>query len=99
MPAVGKAARIAAIIGIAGSVAACSGAPKDSGLAQQCEGGLKVAYEALDFAEAKGFGGTVGWTKAASLLAAASIQREFGKYPNCIDKVRRARYYIDQSQK
>jgi hypothetical protein len=41
----------------------------------------------------------VDWTKAASLLSAASIQQEFGKYPNCVDKVRRARYYIEQSQK
>ncbi len=61
--------------------------------------GLNVAYEQLDFAKAKGFSGTVDWTKAASLLSAASIQQEFGKYPNCVDKVRRARYYIEQSQK
>jgi hypothetical protein len=58
-----------------------------------------VAYEQLDFAKAKGGRGTVDWTKAASLLSAASIQQEFGKYPNCVDKVRRARYYIEQSQK
>jgi len=98
MHALAKAARIAAIIGIAGSVAACSGAPKDARVAQQCERGLKGAYEELDFAEAKGFGGTVDWTKAASLLTAASVQQEFGKYPNCVDKVHRARYYIGQSQ-
>lgn len=58
-----------------------------------------MAYEQLDFAKAKGFSGTVDWTKGASLLSAASIQQEFGKYPNCVDKVRRARYYIEQSQK
>lgn len=99
MPALGKAARIAAIIGIAGSVAACPGPPRDTDLAQQCRSGLKVAYEELDFAKAKGFSGTVALTKAASLLSAASIQQEFGKYPNCVDKVGRARYYIEQSQK
>ncbi len=93
-----NAARIAAIIGIAGSLAACSGAPKNIKIAGQCERGLKAAYEELDFAKAKGLGGTVDWTKAASLLSAASIQQEFGKYPNCVDKVRRARYYIAQSQ-
>ncbi len=98
MHALAKAARIAAIIGTAGLVAACAGAPKDARLAQQCERGLKVAYEKLDFAGAKGFGGSVDWTKAAGLLTAASIQQEFGKYPNCVDKVRRARYYIGQSQ-
>jgi hypothetical protein len=99
MPALGKAARIAAIVGIAGAIAACAGAPKDIELAKQCESGLKVAYEELDFAKANGFSGTVDWTKAASLLSAASIQQEFGKYPNCVDKVRRARYYIEQSQR
>ena len=91
-------ARIAAVIGVFTVVTACAGAPKDSKLAQQCESGLKVAYQELDFAEAKGFGGTIDWTKAAGLLSAASIQNEFGKYPNCVDKVRRARYYIEQSQ-
>ena len=58
-----------------------------------------MAHVELHFAKAKGFSGTVDWTKAASLLSAASIQQEFGKYPNCVDKVRRARYYIEQSQK
>lgn len=91
--------KIAAIIVIAGSLSACPGAPRDPVLAEQCESGLKVAYDELDFAEAKGFSGSVDWTKAASLLSAASIQKEFGKYPNCVDKVRRARYYIEHSQK
>ncbi len=99
MPALGKAARIAVIIGIAGSVAGCPGPPKDIALAEHCKSGLKVAYQELDFAKAKGFNGTVDWTKAASLLSAASIQQEFRKYPNCVDKVRRAHYYIEQSQK
>lgn len=80
-------------------VAACPGPPKDPALADQCEQGLKTAYAELDFAKAKGFDGTVDWTKAASLLSAASVQQEFRKYPNCIDKVKRARYYIEQSQK
>ncbi|GMQ76923.1 MAG: hypothetical protein BMS9Abin01_2227 [Gammaproteobacteria bacterium] len=101
MSAVRKAARIVAIVGIvgiAGAIAACPGAPRDIELARQCKSGLKVAYEELDFAKADGFSGTVNWTKAASLLSAASIQQEFGKYPNCVDKVRRARYYIEQSK-
>lgn len=94
-----RAARVAAIVVIAASIAACPGPPRDIELAEKCEQGLKVAYDELDFAEAKGFSGTVAWTQAASLLSAASIQKEFRKYPNCVDKVRRARYYIEQSQK
>jgi hypothetical protein len=78
--------------------AGCAGNPNSS-LARQCENGLDVAYKELDFAKANGFGGTVEYSKAASLLGAAKIQSEFGKYPNCIDKVQRARAYIVKSQK
>jgi hypothetical protein len=59
---------------------------------------LSMAYAELDRARANGFDGTVEWTKAAGLLTAAKIQQQFGKYPNCIDKVRRARYYIHRAQ-
>ena len=90
--------RLGVIIGVAAVAASCSGAPKDLELARQCSDGLDTAYKELDFAKAKGFGGTVDWTKAASLLSAASVQKEFAKYPNCVDKVRRARYYIEKSQ-
>lgn len=78
--------------------AGCAGNPNSS-LAKQCENGLDVAYKELDFAKANGFGGTVEYSKAASLLGAAKIQSEFGKYPNCIDKVQRARAYIVKSRK
>lgn len=81
------------------SLSGCAGPPENASVAHQCERGLQVAYNELDFAKAEGFDGTVDWTKAASLLSAAKIQEEFGKYPGCIDKVRRARYYIRQSQK
>ena len=64
-----------------------------------CESGLKAAYHELDLAKAKGLGGTWEITKAATLLSGAKIQSEFGKYPNCIDKVRRARAFIARSRK
>ena len=78
-------------------VAGCAGNPNSS-LARQCENGLGVAYKELDFAKAKGFGGTAEYTKAAGLLSAAKIQSEFGKYPNCVEKVDRARAHISRSQ-
>lgn len=78
-------------------ISACAGNP-ESNIARQCERGLETAYKELDFAKAKGFGGTVEYTKAASLLTAAKVQSEFEKYPNCIDKVKRARVYIRASQ-
>ena len=79
-------------------LAACAGNP-NSPIALKCERGLKLAYQELDLAKAKGFSGTVEITKAASLLGAAKVQYEFGKYPNCIDKVTRARAYIQKSQR
>lgn len=78
-------------------VTACAGNP-NSPIALTCERGLKIAYQELDLAKAKGFSGTVEYTKAAGLLSAAKIQYEFGKYPNCVDKVERARAFIKKSQ-
>jgi len=75
------------------ALSGCAGNPNSS-LASQCRSGLEVAYRELDFAKAKGFDGTVEYSKAVSLLGAAKVQSEFGKYPNCIDKVQRARAYI-----
>jgi hypothetical protein len=80
------------------ATAGCAGNPNGS-LADQCEGGLKAAYRELDLAKANGFEGTVEYSKAAGLLTAAKVQQEFGKYPNCIDKVARARAYIVKSRK
>lgn len=82
---------------IMGLLSACAGQPTSS-LAQQCKSGLDKAYIALDEAEAKGFGGSVSYMKASGLLAGAKVQQQFGKYPNCVDKVKRARYYIKQAR-
>jgi hypothetical protein len=81
------------IVGVVG----CAGNPTSS-LAKQCDAGLSAAHKELDYAKTNGLSGTVEYTKAASLLGAAKIQSEFGKYPNCIDKVNRARAYIRKSQ-
>ena len=72
--------------------------PKNS-RAAECESGLKRAYHELDVAKARGLGGAWEITKATTLLTGAKIQSEFHKYPNCIDKVRRARAFIARSGK
>jgi hypothetical protein len=77
----------------------CAGAPKDPQLAAQCRQGLENAFQELEQAKANGFSGSVSWSKAATLLSTAKIQQQFDKYPNCIDKVKRARFYIKESQK
>jgi hypothetical protein len=78
-------------------IAGCETNPS-SASARQCQQGLKQAYKELNIAKVKGFSGTVEYTKAATLLTGASVQYEFGKYPNCIDKVKRARKFIKNSQ-
>lgn len=77
---------------------ACAGQPSNS-LANQCSTGLERAYKALEAADAKGFGGSVAFVKASGLLTGAKVQQQFGKYPNCVNKVKRARYYIKQAEK
>ena len=66
----------------------------DAALEKQCRDGLKIADEELESAKSKGASGAASLAEAASLLTAASFQAEFGKYPNCIDKVKRARKHI-----
>lgn len=75
---------------------ACAGEPTTT-LAQRCADGLEVAYKELDEAQAKGFAGSVSYVKASGLLAGAKVQQQFGKYPNCVNKVKRARYYIKEA--
>lgn len=78
-------------------VMACTGMPGGP-LAEECSNGLSTAYSELNSAKAEGLDGTVDWTKAAGLLTAAKVQYEFEHYPNCIDKVNRARVYIKRAR-
>ena len=88
--------RTLVVLGTALFVAGC-GRPFDPDLAKSCSNGIDVGYAELQDAEAKGLSGTVQWTKAASLLGAAKVQYEFERYPNCIDKVKRARDYLKRA--
>jgi len=85
------------VLAVTTTLAACAG-NSNSNQAQACRNGLSTAYGEVDGAKAEGFDGAADYTKAASLLAAAKIQSEFEKYPNCIDKVARARAYIRSSK-
>ena len=88
----------AMILSSAWLLTACSG-NVSSDRAQQCAEGLRAAQVELEEARVKGFSGTVAWAKAAGLITGATVQQQFEKYPNCIDKVRRARAYIRESQR
>lgn len=89
---------IAGAISLAAILASCTGSDPQS-QAPVCSNGLDRAYREFEQAEADGFGGAVGMTKAASLLAAAKVQQQFEEYTNCIEKVNRARQYIRQARK
>ncbi len=78
-------------------LAGCSG-EKSLQQAAACRNGIDTAYREFSNAKSEGFGGAVNMTKAGSLLSAAKIQEQFEKYPNCIDKVKRARHYIAQAR-
>lgn len=78
-------------------LSACSGNASPA-QAAACKNGISQAYGEFEKAKAEGFGGAVAMTKAGSLLSAAKIQEQFEKYPNCIDKVKRARVYIRQAR-
>ncbi|HJS31618.1 MAG TPA: hypothetical protein VJ924_06465 [Alphaproteobacteria bacterium] len=80
------------------SISLAAGAQSKNGLESQCAKGLDAAYAELDLAKAKGVAGVADMSWAASLLAAAKTQQQFGKYPNCVEKVNRARRIIARAQ-
>ncbi|HET8553134.1 MAG TPA: hypothetical protein VFM97_11765 [Gammaproteobacteria bacterium] len=80
------------------ALSGCSSEPTTAGERAACANGLNAAYDALNFARSKGFGGTVDYTKAAALLGAAKIQQQFDEYDNCVIKVREAQRLISESQ-
>ncbi|WKE66948.1 hypothetical protein PVT67_06850 [Gallaecimonas kandeliae] len=63
-----------------------------------CAAELDAAWKALDLAKADGFAGTVSYTKALGLLSLAKGQQSIERYDSCIEKAKRARYYIQQSR-
>ena len=60
---------------------------------RECARTLELANKELKEAHVK-LGGTVAFMEASTLLAGAKVQQEFGKYPNCVDKAKRARLHI-----
>jgi len=67
-------------------------------LAYRCDSNISTAKIELEQAKSNGYSRSVSWTKAASLLTAAKMQQRSEKFPNCINKTARARYYINRSQ-
>ncbi len=72
---------------------------KKQALKVRCNNGIVAAWEKLDVMEAEGFAGTLSYTKALGLLTAAKAQQSVERFESCVDKVTRAKYYIDESKK
>lgn len=93
-----KIATVLLALPLFSTLVSCAARPEMARLSMECNYGIDLAYRELDYSASKGLNGTISWMKAASLLTAAKTQQQFEKYPNCIDKVQRARFYISQSQ-
>lgn len=77
-------------------LAACAGDAADRGLGPSCAAGISAATKELKAAKAAGFGDSIEWGKAASLISAAKIQEQFSEYQNCVQKTRDARRFISK---
>ena len=86
-----------AFILVAALVSLCACAGRMDGRVQ-CDNLVDAAWKELDLAKAQGLDGTVSYTKAASLIAAAKGQQVIERFPSCINKAKRARVYIAQSR-
>ena len=58
-----------------------------------------AAWQELSIAKAKGFGGTVSYTKALSLLTAARTMQVAENFDACYNNAKKARKYISDSYK
>jgi hypothetical protein len=64
-----------------------------------CASELQAAQEESSISQAKGFGGTVSYTKAAGLITAALTMQTVENYDACYNNAKKARFYIRESQK
>jgi hypothetical protein len=91
-----RRALLAAVLVV--SITGCSGRIA-SGAAQNCSEELELADAEMNRAKTDGLGQAVSIIKAASLMAAASFQKQLEKYESCADQARRARAYIADATK
>ncbi len=64
-----------------------------------CASESDAAWQELSLAKAKGFGGTVSYTKALSLLTAARTMQIAENFDACYNNAKKAREYIGDSYK
>ncbi len=86
----------ACILILIGALGGCTG---KTHLRSACANEISTAWDELDIAKAKGFAGTVSYTKAFSLLTAARTMQTVENFESCYRQAKDARFYIRQSYK
>ncbi|RZA07121.1 MAG: hypothetical protein EOO68_03885 [Moraxellaceae bacterium] len=81
---------------LAGLLSACAHTPE---YRSSCASESDKAWEELSIAKAKGFSGTVSYTKALSLLTAAKTLQTVENHDACYRDAKKAREYIRYSYK
>lgn len=77
-------------------LSACAHTPE---YRSSCASESDKAWKELSIAKAKGFSGTVSYTKALSLLTAAKTMQTVENHDACYKDAKKAREYISQSYK
>lgn len=86
------------VLGLSLALAGCGGKIATT-RGQECSTALHQANAELEDAKVRGFGGSIQWLKAAGLLAEANTQLQVEHFDSCLDKVRRARIYLNEARK
>ncbi len=63
-----------------------------------CKSEVDEGWQELDLVAADGFSGSVSYAKALSLLTAAKTMQTLEKFDSCVDKAKRARFYMAQAR-
>ena len=85
---------ISLILGITLSIVSCAGKTQ---YRSSCASESDAAWNELSIAKAKGFGGTMSYTKALSRLTAARTMQGVENFDACYRNAKKAREYIQNA--
>ncbi|WP_462383270.1 hypothetical protein [Pseudomonas sp. Marseille-QA0892] len=80
------------------SMAVLAGCAGKTAYRDNCAAELDAGWKEQSLAEAEGFAGTVSYSKAITLLSAAKTQQQFEGFQGCVNKAKRARFYLKESR-
>lgn len=63
-----------------------------------CDSELAAAWDELSIAKTQGFGGTISYTKALSLITSARTMQTVENFDRCYTMAKNARFYIRDSR-